>query len=74
MRRRRWQPKDEILLTGITSIGTLHAYFMSKPPQGKQPDFYSLGVDEKRDGLEVLGIDLANKSAPESATAATNRS
>jgi hypothetical protein len=55
-------PKDEILLTGITSIGSLRAYFMSKAPQGKQPDFYSLGVDERRDGLEVLGIDLANKS------------
>jgi hypothetical protein len=55
-------PKDEILLTGMTSLGGLRAYFQSKAPQGKQPEFYSLGVDEKKDGLEVLAIDLANKS------------
>lgn len=55
-------PKDEILLTGITSIGGLRAYFMSKPPQGKNPDYYSLGVDERKDGLEVLAIDTSKKS------------
>ena len=48
--------RDEILLTGISSIGTLRAYFMSKAPQGKTPDYYSLGIDEKRDALEVLDI------------------
>jgi hypothetical protein len=47
------QPKDEILLTGIASIGSVRAYFMTKAPQGKEPDYYSLGVDEKKDDLEV---------------------
>ena len=56
------QPKDEILLTGVTSIGTPRAYFMTKAPAAKQPEFYSLGVDEKKNGLEVLEIDPDGKS------------
>jgi hypothetical protein len=55
-------PKDEILLTGITSIGGLRAYFMTKAPAGKNPEYYSLGVDEKGGGLEVLDIDAGLKS------------
>jgi hypothetical protein len=54
--------KDEILLTGITSIGGLRAYFMTKAPAGKNPEYYSLGVDEKKDALEVMAIDLTEKS------------
>jgi hypothetical protein len=49
-------PKDEILLTGITSLGTPRAYFMTKAPQGKSPEYYSLGPDEKKSGLEVVEI------------------
>src|SRR5688500_17436595 len=56
------KPKDEILLTGITSIGPARAYFMTKAPQGKNPEYYSLGVDEKRDGLEVINIDTQGKN------------
>lgn len=55
-------PKDEILLTGITSIGGLRAYFMTKPPQGKTPEYYSLGPDESKNGLDVIDIDTKNKS------------
>jgi hypothetical protein len=55
-------PKDEIFLTGMTSIGGLRAYFMTKAPQGKQPEFYSLRVDDEQNGLKVLAIDLTNKS------------
>jgi hypothetical protein len=58
------QPKDEIFLTGITSIGGPRAYFMTKAPQGKQPEFFSLspGLDQARNGLEVLAIDLNTRS------------
>jgi hypothetical protein len=57
------QPKEEYFLTGLTSIGGLRAYFMTKPsPTKKEPEYYSLGVDEKKDGLEVLSIDLNNQS------------
>ena len=35
---------------------------MSKAPQGKQPDFYSLGVDEGEMALRFSGSILANKS------------
>lgn len=55
-------PKDEVLLTGITSFGGLRAYFETKPPQGKNPERYSLGLDEKKNGLEILGIDPMNKN------------
>jgi hypothetical protein len=56
------QPKDEILLTGIVGIGTPRAYFMTKALAAKQPEFYSLGIDEKKNGLEVLEIDPSGKS------------
>ena len=49
-------PKDEILLTGFTTIGSPRAYFMSKAPPGKEAEKYSLGIDEKRAELEVLEI------------------
>jgi hypothetical protein len=55
-------PKEDVLLTGIASIPSLRAYFMTKPPQGKSPEYYSLGPDESRNGLEVLGIDIRGKS------------
>jgi hypothetical protein len=55
-------PKDEILLTGYTTIGGPRAYFMTKAPPGKDPEKYSLGVDEKRAGLEVLEINPINGS------------
>src|ERR1041384_6432948 len=55
-------PKDEILLTGITSIGMPKAYFMTKALQNKQPEFYSLGVDEQKNGLEVIDINPTAKS------------
>jgi hypothetical protein len=54
--------KDEVLLTGITSIGRLRAYFMTKAPQGKNPEYYSLGPDEKKDGMEIVEIDPMSKS------------
>jgi hypothetical protein len=56
------QPKDKILLTGITSIGALRAYFMTEAPANKQAEYYSLGVDEKKDDLEVIGIDPVARS------------
>jgi hypothetical protein len=56
-------PKEDYFLTGISSIGGVKAYFMSKPsPTKKDPEYYSLGVDEKRDDLEVVGIDLKAQS------------
>lgn len=55
-------PKDEIFLTGLTSIGGPRAYLMTKAPQGKQPEFYTLGVDESKGGVEVVSIDLNNRS------------
>ena len=56
------EKKDEILLTGITSIGRVQAYFMTKAPQGKNPEYYALNVGEKKDGLEILEIDPTSKS------------
>jgi hypothetical protein len=56
------QPRDEILLTGITSIGKLRAYFMSKPLPGHTPEYYSLGVGERKDDLEVLAIEPQDKA------------
>jgi hypothetical protein len=57
------QPKEEYFLTGLSSIGGIRAYFMSKAsPTKKEPEYYSLGVDDKKDGLEVVSIDLASQS------------
>jgi hypothetical protein len=53
------------MLTGITSIGDVYAYFESKPSaqsKDKQPEMYKLGVGDKKDGFEVLEIDPAAKS------------
>jgi hypothetical protein len=54
--------KDEVLLTGITSIGSLRAYFMTKAPQAKQPEYFCLGVKDIGHGVEVVDIDPAGKS------------
>jgi hypothetical protein len=50
-------PPEELFLTGLTSLGGLRAYFMSKAPPGKTPDYYNLGIGEREDSLEVLAID-----------------
>jgi hypothetical protein len=55
-------PKSDLKLTGITSLGKKKAWFRSEgtPQRGKQPaegaELFSLGEDEKKDGLEVLEI------------------
>jgi hypothetical protein len=60
------QPKEEVFITGITSFGVPRAHFMTTvtkpPPVGKVPQYYSLGVEEKMDELEVLDIDLGTRS------------
>ena len=56
------QTKNDLKLTGITSFGSLKAYFMASDPKTKTPEYFSLGVDEKKDGIEVLAIDDAAKS------------
>jgi hypothetical protein len=57
-------PKGDIKLTGITAFGARKAYFMTTEPKGgkAEPTYYSLGVDEKKDGLEVVEIDEVSKS------------
>jgi hypothetical protein len=58
-------PKGDIKLTGITAYGGRKAYFMvTEPPKGgkAEPIYYGLGVDEKKDGLEVIEIDEVSKS------------
>jgi|GEM_PF-1336146 len=55
-------PKNDIKLTGITSFGVRKAYFMATESRSNKVDYYSLAVDEKRDGLEVLAIDEVAKS------------
>ena len=54
------QPKDEIMLTGITGIGKPLAYFMTKAPQAKEPVFYCLEVGIEKDGM---GVGLACAAA-----------
>ncbi|MBI2948291.1 MAG: hypothetical protein HYY23_11650 [Verrucomicrobia bacterium] len=56
------QAKNDLKLTGITSFGSLKAYFMATDPKSKAPEFFSLGVEEKKDGIEVVAIDDAAKS------------
>jgi hypothetical protein len=56
------QPRNTILLTGITSFGPPRAYFMSKPSLGYAPEYYDLRVGEAKDGFEVLKIDPVTKS------------
>ena len=55
-------PRDPIVLTGITSIGNPRAYFMTQAAAVKSVEYYSLGIGEKQDVLEVLGIDVAAKA------------
>ena len=50
-------PPEEVLLTGITSLGDERAYFMSKASGKQAPEYYSLGVGEEKDSLEILEID-----------------
>lgn len=56
------QTKNDLKLTGITSFGSLKAFFMATDPKSKAPEYFSLSVDEKKDGIEVLSIDDAAKS------------
>ncbi|MBI4658369.1 MAG: hypothetical protein HY735_05915 [Verrucomicrobia bacterium] len=56
------QTKNDLKLTGITSWGSLKAWFTAIDPKDKKVDSFSLGVDEKKDGIEVLAIDDAAKS------------
>ncbi len=55
-------PKDEIFLTGITSIGEKQAYFMSKPRTSHAPQYFRLAVGESENGIEVLDIDPVAKA------------
>ena len=54
-------PRDEILLTGITSIGKRRAYFMSLAGPGHTPHYFSMAVGERNGDLEVLSIDPGAK-------------
>jgi hypothetical protein len=56
------KPKGELKLTGITSFGQLKAYFMTSEAGGKNTEYFVLGIDEKRNGLEILGINNNEKS------------
>ena len=56
------QAKSDLKLTGITSFGSVKAYFMATDPKSKAPEYFSLGVDEKKDGIELLSIDDVAKS------------
>lgn len=56
------QAKTDLKLTGITSFGSVKAYFSATDSKSKTPEYFSLGVDEKKDGIEVLAIDDAAKS------------
>jgi len=56
------QAKSDLKLTGITSFGSLKAYFMASDPKTKAPEYFSLGIEEKKDGIEVVAIDDASKS------------
>jgi hypothetical protein len=54
--------KGELKLTGITSFGRRKAYFMFLDQKsGQQPEYYALGVDEKKDNLEVVDINDISK-------------
>lgn len=56
-------PKGDIKLTGITAFGVKKAYFMvADTSKAGKMDYYSLGVDDKKDGLEVVEIDEVSKS------------
>lgn len=54
-------PKGDLKLTGITTYGTRKAFFMMADPKGK-PEYYTLGIGEGKDGLEVLEIGEDAKS------------
>ena len=56
------QAKTDLKLTGITSFGSVKAYFSATDPKSKTPEYFSLGVDEKKDGIEVLAIDDTAKN------------
>ncbi len=56
------QAKTDLKLTGITSFGSPKAYFMATDAKSKAPEYFSLGVDEKKDGIEVLSIDNTSSS------------
>ncbi|MDA1275133.1 MAG: hypothetical protein O2960_13960 [Verrucomicrobia bacterium] len=52
----------EVKLTGISTFGLKRAYFMVTAIKDKKTDYYALGVDEKKDLLEVLDIDEVARS------------
>lgn len=54
-------PKGDLKLTGVTTYGTRKAFFMMSDPKGK-PEYYTLGIGEGKDGLEVLEIGEDAKS------------
>ena len=56
------QAKTDLKLTGITSFGSPKAYFVATDAKTKAPEYLSLGVDEKKDGIEILSIDQTASS------------
>lgn len=54
--------ETDIKLTGISSFGMTRAYFMITAKKEKTSEYYALGVDEKKDELEVLEIDESSRS------------
>lgn len=56
------QTKTDIKLTGITWFGSPKAYFMATTSKDKATEYFSLGLDEKKDGIEVLAIEEGAKS------------
>jgi len=54
--------ETDVKLTGISTFGLKRAYFMVTAIKDKETDYYALGVDEKKDLLEVLDIDEVARS------------
>ena len=56
------QAKTDLKLTGITWFGSPKAYFIATQPKDNKTEYFSLGLDEKKDGIEVLAIEEGAKS------------
>jgi hypothetical protein len=57
------QPKIDIYLTGVSSLLGPPKAFLKVHDQGsREPKYLDLGVDEKKDGIEVLEINDADRS------------
>lgn len=54
--------KNDIKLTGITSFGSLKAYFAVTDQGNKSTENYALGVNQQKDGIEVLAIEPQSRS------------